>query len=237
MIVCAFDEQYWCWGKMFICSLRHFHPRHPVVVVGVDLNREHERELRMILNVDDFVRVHVSTTGADRPAAIANSRPYWFRDILQRRPGGGFLMDADLLVRQPLSEMFDALKGVRASLVFRDGVHQGKVWARLQMAAGLVGVGATGIEMVDEWIARMESTEGIEDVAPWSWFWEQTCLNSVVRASMRAHRYHALDPHRFLCSQPFRQDAAVWSANVARHLKDAVYEEFRSELMRLTGRA
>jgi hypothetical protein len=75
----------------------------------------------------------------------------------------------------------------------------------------------------------LSRTESIEDVRPWEWFWEQTCLLDAIEKT----EFDILKmPEKCLSSPRFEPDA-LWSANVPTSEKDAALKLFAAELMAL----
>jgi hypothetical protein len=233
MFVTIFDQAYARWGQILLASLAKHHPDIEVVVLGVDLAPETEHALRRAHWGCVVKRLTLAEAGVARAAKLANSRPFWLRDLLaDSDPDWIFLLDADLLFRRPITSLIAASKKYDAAMTIGDGISRGKSYRRLRVAAGFVLFSKSGYGLIDSWTQMLDRTEAAEDVQPGQWFWEQTCLLDVVETSgAKILRM----PNSILSSPPFDPEASVWSANGAATEKDALFEKFKSEITAASG--
>ncbi|MGR0188390.1 hypothetical protein [Azospirillum aestuarii] len=225
-----FDEAYACWGLLLLRTLAQHHPEIPVIVVGIDITEE-TSTLCLVANSSTHIWArHVSDYGADRPVLIANARPLWLREILTALdPDWCLFLDADMILRRRIDSVLALANEVDAALVFREGLHKGRVHRRLRVAAGLVFFSRGGYALVDRWCRMLQRTEKVEDVSPQAWFWEQVCLFDAAEASLDL-RLARIDAKHHLSSPPFSSSASFWSANVKPHQKLGIYREFQTVL-------
>ncbi|PWB91306.1 hypothetical protein C5688_06700 [Methylocystis sp. MitZ-2018] len=143
-----------------------------------------------------------------------------------------FLLDADLLFRRPINDLIAASENHDVVLAMGEGVYRGKTYRKFRVASGFVLFWRSGYGLIDSWCDMLSRTEAIEDVRPWGWFWEQTCLLDAVEKT-------GLDilqmPEKCLSSPRFEPDAWVWSANVPTSEKQTALKLFAAELMRFTN--
>lgn len=231
MFVTIFDQAYAEWGSILLSSLMKFHQDDSVLVLGVDLSAETERAVARMHERIAVRRLTLDEVGSGRAAKVANSRPLWLRDLKNEvSPDWMFLLDADLLFRRPVNDLIAASETHDAVMAIGDGVYRGKTYRRLRVASGFVLFRRSGYGLIDSWCDMLSRTEAIEDVRPWEWFWEQTCLLDAVEKT-------GLDilqmPEKCLSSPRFEPDAWVWSANVPTSEKQTALKLFAAELMAL----
>ncbi|ULO22951.1 hypothetical protein [Methylocystis sp. SB2] len=231
MFVTIFDQAYADWGSMLLSSLMRFHPGDTVVVLGIDLSAETECAIARMHEIVAVRRLTLDEVGSGRAAKVANSRPLWLRDLKNEfSPDWMFLLDADLLFRRPVNDLIAASENHDVVLAMREGVYRGKTYRKLRVASGFVLFWRSGYGLIDSWCDMLSRTESIEDVRPWEWFWEQTCLLDAIEET----EFDILKmPEKCLSSPRFEPDAWVWSANVPTSEKDAALKLFAAELMAL----
>lgn len=231
MFVTIFDQTYAQWGSILLSSLMRFHHDESVMVFGVDLSGDTERAIARMHERIVVRRLTLDEAGSRRAARLANSRPLWLRDLKNEfNPDWMFLLDADLLFRRPINKLIAASENHDAAMTIGDGAYRGRTYRKLRVASGFVLFRRSGYDIIDIWCRMLSRTEAIEDVRPWEWFWEQTCLLDAIEET----GFDILQmPEQCLSSPRFEPDAWVWSANVPTSEKNAALKLFAAELMAL----
>jgi hypothetical protein len=230
LVVLASNRAYLPWVRVFLASLTRFHPDVPVVLCGVNLRSGHLRPLRARHRELQMMPVSVRESGRLPDPNVANSRPIWYRRVMEEFDAPVYwFMDADLLVRGSLRGLTRLVDAHDAALVFRFERYR-HVPIRMKKAAGLLVLRRSARTLLDHWIAAVGGTSPVDGVRPGRWFWEQSCLHL---ASRRARlRYARIPPDEYLSTYPFDRQARIWSANVRPDLKPAMLRIFRRELAR-----
>lgn len=227
MFFTAFDSKYFPWGSILLDRLSILHPDTPVIVVAVDLTPSEILELRDRTNTRIEKR-SVAETGSGRGVTIANRRPFWLLEAAKKySPDWLLFLDADLYIRSSLTELFNEHRNSDAAVVIRDGILHGKVLHRLRVAAGFALFNRTGFALINDWCAEMNRSRAIEDVRPFAWFWEQTCLFSAVNSTNLCVSY--INREKYLSAYPFANEATVWSANEKEPIKSEILIRFQLE--------
>jgi hypothetical protein len=228
MFFTAFDSKYFEWGVLLFRQLERFHPNTTVAVVGVDLSNRQIDELRRIKSRTRIIETSVPETGNNRSSVVANKRPYWLWEATAKlSPDWLILLDADLLIRRSLDDLLVAHGECDAAVVMRSGLHNARVWQRLRVAAGFILFRRSGYGLIWDWCQTMKTSAQIEDVRPFEWFWEQTCLYEACFTGK--WRIGHIDAGTYLSSWPFNSSASVWSANVKEPMKSKLLKLFQSE--------
>jgi hypothetical protein len=234
MFLTAFDEAYAKWGAILLKSLAQTHVQTDVVVLGVDLSQKTERQLRRQHERCIFRTRSTISTGSRRAAAIANARPMWLHEITNEfSPNWIMLLDADLLFRRPIIGLIESSGDYDAALAIGDGLHRGRFYKRLKIAAGFALFRRSGFHLIDEWRGLIAGSNPIEDVQPGDWFWEQICLCALVEQT----KSNILPIDGYLDSTPFIANAPVWSANGPPSEKARLYDVFMAEAARIMPQA
>lgn len=226
------DSKYLGWLEILLRSLKLFHRDKRVVVIGVNLRDDELNSIPAWNSLATIRRVSVDCHAANFAATVANRRPYWLRELMASSPANVLLMDADMIIRAPIGQLLQGLTDTQVGVVFRSGLESQRVHACLRVAAGLLYVGQTCRQFVDDWIDIMESFERIEEIVRNAWFWEQSCL--YLTSLKHLHKCVAISPELYLNSYPFSNEAPIWSAHVQGPGKDKLMEMFRQDLERLS---
>jgi hypothetical protein len=231
MIVLQFDDRYHPWGMLLLHSLELHEPGQHILCDTVGLGREQLREL-------ERAHPHVicrnsPKVGEIQPADMANRKPFVLRDAIDRYDDEPWfcLLDADLLVRRRLDDLWALVKDASSALMFTDGMWDGRFYARLVTISSVVLVRRDGRGLVDRWARWYDHDEPVDGVRPRRWFWDQVTLflawceapGPIAGIPISRFASDRLDPH-----------AAIWSANVPD--KAGYFARFRAELDRQRAR-
>ena len=111
-------------------------------------------------------------------ADMANRKPFVLRNAMDRFTDERFfcLIDADMLVRRRLDDLWRLVEDASAALMFTDGMWEGQFYARLVTLASVVLVRRDGRDLVDRWAHLYHHGSPVDQVVPREWFWDQVTL-------------------------------------------------------------
>src|SRR4051812_14547791 len=166
MVIVQFDRRYHRWALLLLRSLELHERGLRILCDTVGLDREEVRELEQA-----HPRVtcrNAPATGEVTPAVMANRKPFVLRDAIDRFAAEPWfcLLDADMLVRRPLGDLWDLVGRVHAALLFTDGMWDGRFYARLVTPSGVVLVRREGRELIDRWARWYDHDEPVDGVRP-----------------------------------------------------------------------
>jgi hypothetical protein len=224
MIILQFDSRYHRWASLLLRSLELHEGNQRVLCDAVGLDSEQVRELE---RAHPRVACRNTLVSAEvTPAGMANRKPYVLRDAMDSYPDDPWfcLLDADMLVRRPLDDLWGLVECASAALVFTNGMWERRFYARLVTVSSVVLVRRDGRELVDRWAHWTEYDGPIGEVAPHGWFWDQVTL---YLAWSESRLPIAAVPLPVFADNRFDRCAAIWAANVPD--KDGYYRKFQSE--------
>ena len=86
------------------------------------------------------------------------------------------LLDADILIRKPLTALWSLLDTHPAALFMRNGMWNGKYYRRLITPSGMVLVRPDARKLVDCWVKWFHHDRPLDSSPPRAWFWDQITL-------------------------------------------------------------
>jgi hypothetical protein len=227
MIILQFDGRYHPWALLLLRSLALHEPRQRILCDTVGLDRSQMRELEGA-HRQVICRNSPRTVGLE-PADMANRKPFVLRDAIDEHPDESWfcLLDADILVRRGLDDLWALVENASSALMFTNGMWEGRFYARLVTVSSVVLLRRDGRELVDRWAHWYGHGEPVDGVRPRRWFWDQVTLFlawSDIRtpiAGIPIDRFanDALAPY-----------ASIWAANVPD--KAGYFRRFQTELER-----
>jgi hypothetical protein len=227
MIVLQFDSGYHHWATLLLRSLALFERDHHVLCDTIGLDQEQLRELE---------RAYPRTLCLSSPrpadmkrADMASRKPFVLRAAMDRYPDEPWfcLLDADMLVRRRLDDLWRLLDDAPAALIFTDGIWEGRFYARLVTVASVVLVRRGGRELVDCWARLYDHDTPVDEVSPREWMWDQvTLFLAWCQSSLRI----ATIPISQFANVQLDPEAAIWAANVPD--KERYFQLFQAESIR-----
>ena len=227
MIVIQFDSRYHRWAILLLRSLGLHEPGRRVLCDAVGLDRGQVAELERahpgVICRNDPERRVISA------AEMANRKPFVLRDALDRFPEEPWfcLLDADMLVRRPLHDLWSQVEANHAALIFTDGMWRGRFWVRLLTPSGVVLVRRDGRALVDRWVDWYDHDKPVGEVNPREWFWDQVTL---FLAWCECGLQVASIPLSGFADEELAPASSIWSAHVPD--KDGHFRRFQAELER-----
>lgn len=233
MIVLQFDAPYVHWGLLMLRSLALHEPQRKVLVDAVNLDRE---ERAAVCGAHPRVVLRWETWETTSPERMVSRKCLVLGRAMDEHPGEPWycLMDADFLVRRPLSDLWALTHRAEAGLIVTSGVWRGRVYQHLITPSGIVLVRRDGRALVDRWTRWSSHHEAIAGIRPGAWFWDQVTL---LKARDEAPLRYAVIPMGDFADCSLRPRAAIWSANVPPDDKGRYYACFREEHARQLARA
>ncbi len=225
MIILQFDRRFAHWGHLMLRSLALHEPDKTALVDVVNLDPEQRSELA---RAHPRVIVRGETWETTSPERMVNRKIAVLRRAMDEHPREPWycLMDADFLVRRPLTDLWDRMREAEAALIVTNGTWEGRVYEHLRTPAGLLIVSPGGRPLVDGW-ARWHSRETpVAGIRPGAWFWDQVTLWKALEETPL--RYAVIPLDEFADCQ-FHPDTAIWSAHVAPEDKEGCYPLFLKE--------
>ena len=229
MIILQFDAPYHHWGLLLVRSLALHEPAVRVLIDGVNLSHAQVdalQEAHPRIAVENDTTTYEETT----PALMICRKPFVMQRAFYAFPDEPWyaLLDADLLVRQPLDPLWARLDRHEAALFTTNGMWKGRYYRQLVTPAGIVLVRRDGRALVDSWVRWTRSREPLGGIRPGQWYWDQvTLLEAKTETPLR---YGHIPMYNF-ADVRLRDDAAIWSAHVDDE-KPAYYERFSQEYER-----
>jgi hypothetical protein len=224
MLLVQFDERYHRWALLLLHSLELHEPGRHVLCDTVGLDRGQLSELERA-NPRTTYR-NTPRIGNMSPADMANRKAFVLRDAMDRYPEEPWfcLLDADMLARRRLDDLWKLLDEASSALIFTNGMWEGRFHIRLVTPSSLVLVRRDGRELVDRWADWHHRDLSVDGLRPREWFWDQVTLflawcqtrSSVARIPIHRFANDWLDP-----------DASIWSANVPD--KEGYFRRFQAE--------
>src|SRR4051794_16771061 len=165
MIVLQFDARYHRWAVLLLRSLARHEPGRAVLCDTVGLDEAQLRDLPRA-NARAICRDHPNG-GTVTAADMANRKPFVLRGAMDRFPDGRWfcLLDADMLVRRPLDDLWRLARSHQAALIFPDGDWRGRFYVRLLTPSGVVLVRREARALVDRWAHWYGHDEPVDGVA------------------------------------------------------------------------
>jgi hypothetical protein len=226
MIILNFDRRYYRWAELLLNSLELHERGHRVRCDTVGLDEDQVERLSSAHPSLVCRNIPAPAAGLDTPSAMANRKAFVLRDAIDCHDDEPWfcLLDADMLVRRPLEDLWRLLDDAPTALIFTNGMWDGRFYARLVTVSSVVLVRRDGRELVDRWIHWFGHDGSVDGIAPGGWFWDQVTLflawtdfnGPIARISIAQFANDQLDP-----------DAAIWAANVPD--KDAYFRRFQAE--------
>jgi hypothetical protein len=161
---------------------------------------------------------------------MANRKPSILRDAAATFPDEPWyaLFDADMIVRRPLTNLWNVLEHAPLGLIQTDGTYNGRYFAGQVFNSSLVLVRSDALALVDGWCRWTAFDQPLDGVEPGRWFWEQLTLlmswcDNPQLESVRL-------PWELYADWRLSDSAAAWSAHVPVDWKPAYLDRFRHEL-------
>jgi hypothetical protein len=230
MIILQFNRRYYHWATLLLRSLELHEPDRRVLCDTVGLRPDQLCELGR-----SHPRVVCRNSQEDRDctaADMANRKPFVLRWAFEQFPDEPWfcLLDADMLARRPLDDLWGHVRHAPAALMFTDGMWEGRFYLRLVTLSGIVLVRRDGLALVDRWADNFHHAKPIDRIRPREWFWDQVTL--FLAWCDCGLRVAPIALNRFANDQ-LATDASIWSANVPD--KDGHYRRFLAEHERQRG--
>ena len=228
MIILQFDNAYFHWGLLALQSL-WLHESHTEVLCNtVNLTDGHIQEL-----LQAHARVEVTNGVSDRatsPEQMAARKPLVLQHAMEHYPEHPWyaLLDADFLVRRPLTALWSLLDNHPAALFITDGFEHGTYYPQLVTPSGIVLVRSEAKKLIDCWVKWYSYDQPLGSIEPRAWYWDQITL---AQARTETHVPCASIPLEIYGDDQLLPSSAIWSANVG-DLKPRYYELFRDEYQR-----
>jgi hypothetical protein len=227
MILIQFDGRYHRWAMLLLRSLGRHEPGRRVLCDTVGLDPEEVHELRRAH--PRVICRNEPVAGPVSPAEMANRKPFVLRDAIDGYPEEPWfcLLDADMLVRRPLDDLWALAGPYQAALSFTDGTWGGRFYLRLLFPSGVVLVRRDARILVDRWAFWHGHDEPVDGVRPREWFWDQvTLFLAWCDCDLRIGSI----PLPVFANDGFEPGAAIWSAHVPD--KERCFHVFNAELER-----
>ncbi len=227
MIVLQFDSAYHRWAMLLLRSLAVFERDQRVLCDTVGLDESQVQELE---------RSHPGTICLNSPkpaemrrADMANRKPFVLRNAMDRFTDERWfcLIDADMLVRRRLDDLWRLVEDASAALMFTNGMWEGQFYARLVTVASVVLVRRDGRDLVDRWARLYHHDTPVDQVVPREWFWDQVTL---FLAWCESPLPIATIPIAVFADVQLGPHAAIWAANVPD--KERYFHFFQAESRR-----
>jgi hypothetical protein len=233
MYYCFCTESYMPWLRLLVRSLRRV-DRHTPILVHFSGDVEKARGAFCHLP-NMLIREPVHPPSQD--AAATTLLELRLRNVLAVARHESFpwllVLDADLLVRRPLTRLVRSMALYDFGAVIRGASSGAELAPHLQVAAGFYLVTKRGISIVEEANRLIASRGRVRGFQRGSWFRDQACLAEAILTSDL--RIRSVPRELYLSSRPFDPRAAVWNANFAGAQKLAAFRVFERELDRLYG--
>lgn len=233
MIILQFDGRYAHWGLLMLRSLALHEPGKKVLVDVVNLDPEQRSGLA---RVHPGVIVRWETWEETSPERMVNRKCAVLQRVRDEHPREPWycLMDADFLIRRPLSDLWSLMLRAEAALIMTNGVWKGRVYQHLKTPAGLVIVRPDGWPLIDCWSRLHAQEDPIAGIRPGAWFWDQVTL---WKAKEETPLRYAVIPIGEFADCQLNKGTAIWSAHVAREDKERYYPIFLKEHERQVSEA
>jgi hypothetical protein len=224
VIILQFDNAYFHWGVLMLQSLHLHEPKTSVLCNTVNLTDGQLSELQ-----NSHARIEITNGVSDKrttPEQMAARKPFVLQHAMQHFPEQPWyaLLDADFLVRKPLTPLWSLLGDYPAALCITDGIENGTYYRQLVTPSGLVLVRPDAKRLVDCWAKWSRYDKPLYNIEPMAWYWDQITL---AEAWTEAGVPCAVIPMHIYGDEQLRPSAAIWSANVPQ--KEYYYELLRNE--------
>ena len=165
MIVLQFDSAYQPWATLLLKSLALVEREERVLCDTVGLDRGQLQELEV---------AHPRTICRNAPFSpllkrtdMANRKPFVLQNAMDSYPEerSFCLLDADMLVRRRLDQLWQLVEETSAALIFTDGIWEGEFYARLVTPSSVVVVRRDGRDLVDRWARWYDHDSPIDQIA------------------------------------------------------------------------
>lgn len=227
MVILQFDNAYFRWGLLALKSLWLHEPHTEVLCNTVNLTDGHIQEL-----LQAHRRVEVTNGVSDRstsPEQMAARKPFVLMHAMDHFPDHPWyaLLDADFLIRTPLSRLWSLLDSHPAAIPITDGMENGTHYPWLVTISSIVMVRREARPLIECWAKWHSHDQALHGIEPLAWYWDQITLAEAWRETgLRC----AVIPLHVYADEQLRPGSAIWSANVPQ--KDRYYELFRDEYQR-----
>jgi hypothetical protein len=227
MIVLQFDCAYHPWAMLLLRSLALFERDQRVLCDTVGLDERQLQELEK--SYPRTICLNSPRPAEMRRADMANRKAFVLRNAMDRFPEEPWfcLLDADMLVRRPLDDLWRLVEDASAALIFTNGIWEGHFYARLVTVTSVVLVRRDGRDLVDRWARLYNYDAPVDQVAPREWFWDQVTL---FLAWCESPLQIATIPISQFANVQLDNQAAIWAANVPD--KERYFHLFQAEYSR-----
>ena len=204
-------------------SLALHEPATPVFCDTIDLTEAQVEEVEAAhpkVLVENAASVERPT-----PEKMAARKPFVLQGAMDRFPEAPFyaLLDADSLIRRPLSGLWSYVEVYPAAMCITAGVENGLFYPQLVTPSGIVLVRRGARAMVDCWVKWHGYDRPLGPIEPRAWFWDQITLAEAWKESgIRC----ATIPFYEYSDDRLLPNSAIWTANVGDR-KPRYYELFR----------
>ncbi len=176
MIVLQFDGGYHPLAMLLLRSLALFERDQRVLCDTIGLDPEQVQELEAAY--PRTICVNSARPGEMTRADMANRKAFVLRNAMDCYPDEPWfcLLDADMLVRRRLDDLWRLVEDASAALIFTDGIWDGDFYARLVTLSSVVLVRRDGRDFVDRWARWYDHDSPVDQIEPRQWFWDQVTL-------------------------------------------------------------
>jgi len=229
MIVLNFDRCYYHWALLLLRSLQLHDRGHRVLCDAVGLAPEQVDTLSLAHPRVLCRNAPAAVLGGITPAAMANRKPFVLRDAIANYADEPWfcLLDADMLVRRRLDDLWQSAENSPAALMFSNGMWEGQFYPRLVTISSVVLVRPDGHELIDRWAYWFHHDRPVDGIRPRGWFWDQITL---FLAWTETGQFIAPIPLNLFANDRLDPNAAIWAANVPD--KESYFRYFQAEHQR-----
>jgi hypothetical protein len=230
MYYCLCDENYVPWLELLVRSVRRFDPNTRFLIHFIGDGEGLERRLADHNNLKIRTPAHPRAGGG--AVELVLSRP---KNVLEVARSNRFdwlmVMDADLLVRAPLTSLTRSMALYDCAAVLRGRADGGELPPHQQVAGGLYVLTERAIPMIEETVRLIDSPETVQGILPGSWYRDQACLAEAMATTDL--RIRTIPREIYLSSRPYDRRAAVWNGNFSGARKGAALRLFQKECDRI----
>lgn len=239
------------WGKTLLHSLSIYAPNEKVVIYAVNFSNSDFDELNSIhkrLTIHNKIVPFISNKF--KRHYMANRKASIFLDAIQRYNSIYFvLLDADMLLIQPINRLIDECIGKRAGLVYRSSEKGNHM--KFNSSIIVINKNMKGEKLIFEWKKSMNSNLLLKTVnnklsiidyirnknslysiplrvRKGSWFWDQITLYDAI--NKLNFEFKNLNTDVFLNSN-FDENAVCWSAHSGN--KQIAIQNFQNKIKRI----
>jgi len=231
-VVLQFDKHYFKWADLLLRSWVKFNEPPKLYASGVELDA---LQIAAIQNtvpnvvIDNEKRTE-NPFGLPRDSMSFTDymicrKAHVLRHAMSTFDEDAFiLMDADLLIRKPLTGLFEIATAYDVALTHRPIESD---W--LKVNSSVVTVKQSGKPFIKTWIQKMADPIPKKEIQPWAFFWDQMSLFEAYQSCHGILDIGHIPGNTFLGTH-FFDEATVWSGNV-KDSKEIVFQYFEQEFV------